>query len=140
MLTALFLKNIYLFIWLCWVLVAARGIFVAACGIFRCGTRTLRCSTWALSGFGAWALELAGSVVVALRLSSCGAQAPDHTGSVVAVRGLSCPTAFGTLVPQPVIKPASPALEGGFLTTGPPGKSYSLLLIIHIFFVFKLLN
>ena len=24
--------------------------------------------------------------------------------------------------PQPVIKPVSPALQGGFLTTGPPGK------------------
>ena len=27
------------------------------------------------------------------------------------------------LVPQPGIKPTSLALEGGFLTTGPPGKS-----------------
>ena len=27
------------------------------------------------------------------------------------------------LVPQPGIKPASRELEGGFLTTGPPGKS-----------------
>ena len=25
--------------------------------------------------------------------------------------------------PRPRIKPTSPALEGGFLTTGPPGKS-----------------
>ena len=25
-------------------------------------------------------------------------------------------------LPQPRIEPASPALEGGFLTTGPPGK------------------
>ena len=42
-----FFKNIYLFIWLCHVLVAARGIFrygmrdllIAACRIFSCGTR-----------------------------------------------------------------------------------------------------
>ena len=36
--------------------------------------------------------------------------------------GLSCPTACGILVPPPGIKPMSPALEGGFLTTGLPGK------------------
>ena len=32
------------------------------------------------------------------------------------------PMAHGILVPQPGIKPTSPALEGGFLTTGPPEK------------------
>ena len=40
-------KNIYLFIWLYWLL-------VVACQIFHCGT---------------WALECVGSVVVANRLS-----------------------------------------------------------------------
>ena len=46
---------IYLFIWLRWVLVAARRIFiaacvifVAACGILSCGMRTLSCSMWDL--------------------------------------------------------------------------------------------
>ena len=34
----------------------------------------------------------------------------------------------GILVHQPGIEPMSPALEGGFLTTGPPGKSlYGIL-------------
>ena len=28
------------------------------------------------------------------------------------------------LVPESGIKPTSPALAGGFLTTGPPGKSH----------------
>ena len=79
-----------------------------------------------------------GLLVVAHRLSSCGAQAPERLGSIVcdtcalqlwppcsavAVHGLSCPAACGILVPRPGIEPASPALEGGFLTTGPPGKS-----------------
>ena len=32
------------------------------------------------------------------------------------------PIACGILVPQPGIEPTSPALEGGFLTTGPPEK------------------
>ena len=50
-----FLKNIYSFIWLCWVLVAALGIFVAVCkifvaarGIFSCGMQILSCSMWDL--------------------------------------------------------------------------------------------
>ena len=52
---------------------------------------------------------------------------PRRVGfSLVAVRGLSCPAACGILLPPPGIKPSSPALEGGFLTTGPPGKSPGL--------------
>ena len=35
-----------------------------------------------------------------------------------------CPTAGRILVPQPRIEPASSALQGRFLTTGPPGKSW----------------
>ena len=64
------------------------------------------------------------SIVVRRLLSSC-ARAPEHVGSVVVARGLglSCPTACGILVPSPEVEPVSPALEGGFLTTGPPGKS-----------------
>ena len=52
-----------------------------------------------------------------------------HTGSsvqalVVVEYRLSCPTAFGTLVSGPGIKPVYLALEGRFLTTGPLGKSW----------------
>ena len=78
-------------------------------------------------------------------LSSCGAQAPGHVGSVVCgmqalslrrassvvvAHGFSFPTARGILVPRPGIKPASPALEGGFFTTGRQGSplSYSSLM------------
>ena len=43
--------------------------------------------------------------------------------TVVAGGRLSCSKACGVLVPRPGIKPVSPALEGRFLTTGPPGKS-----------------
>ena len=76
-----------LFIWLCQVLVEARqhaGSFIAAHGLF---------------------------VVARRLLSNCGARAPESTGSVVAVHGLSCPAACGILVPQPRIEPASPAME-----------------------------
>ena len=48
-------------------------------------------------------------------LSICGEQALKCVGSVVAARGI--------LVPLPEIKPASSALESGFPTAGPPGKS-----------------
>ena len=41
-------------------------------------------------------------------------------------RGLSWSAACGILVPLPGFKPTYPALQGGFLTTGPPGKSLSL--------------
>ena len=61
-------------------------------------------------------------------LSRCGAQAPEYAGSVVTMRELSCPTACEILVPRPGIEPMSPALEGGFLTTGPPGESQEKFL------------
>ena len=79
------LKIIYLFIWLCWV-------FVAACGIFRCSTRSTRalgCDAQASlqlwqRGFlfsscdagsrarGLCSLQHAGSLVEAYEFSSCG--------------------------------------------------------------------
>ena len=46
-----------------------------------------------------------------------------RVGSVVAVSQLSCPNACGILVPQPGTEFMFLALEGGFITTGPPGKS-----------------
>lgn len=40
---------------------------------------------------------------------------------------LSCPGARGILVPGPGNKLGSPALAGGFLSTGPPGKSLNFI-------------
>ena len=91
-----FFLFLNLFIWLHQVLVVECGIFVAALRLFIT-ERGL------LSSCGAWALECA--------------------GSVVAARGLSCSAACGILLLRPGIEPVSPALEGRFLTTGPPGKS-----------------
>ena len=52
----------------------------------------------------------------------------------LAALGLCCSMMFslscGILVPQPGIKPASPALEGKFLITGPPGRSPFLIVFI----------
>ena len=43
-------------------------------------------------------------------------------GSLVVACRLSCPTALGILIPSPGIETTSPALQGEFSTTGPPGK------------------
>ena len=48
-----------------------------------------------------------------------------RAGSVIAVREFSCPEACGIEVPPPGMEPRSPALEGGFLTTGQLAKSCS---------------
>ena len=47
--------------------------------------------------------------------------------SVVAHR-LSCPGACGILLPSPGTEPSSVALQGRFLTSGPPGKSHCTIL------------
>ena len=73
---------------------------------------------FSLSSCGMWAPENGGSAV-------CGSRALllRCTGSVAVACGLSCPPACEILVPRSGIEPTSPALEGGFLTTGPPAKS-----------------
>ena len=50
--------------------------------------------------------------------------------SLVVVCGLSYPVACGISVPGPEIEPESPALEGKSSTTGPPGKTLRLFLIL----------
>ena len=47
-------------------------------------------------------------------------------GSLVELYKLSCPVAYGILVPRPGIELTSLALEGGFLSTGPPGMSVGI--------------
>ena len=59
-------------------------------------------------------------VVVYRLLSSYGVRTPESTGSVAEVNGFSHLAAAGILVPWPGTEPMSPALEGEFLTTGPP--------------------
>ena len=83
-----------------------------------------------------WALHCgtqASLVAACGLLSSCGAQDPECAFSVVVARGLCCPMAGGILVPRPGIEPTFPALEGGFLNTGPPGKSPCLLFLTSYF-------
>ena len=47
----------------------------------------------------------------------------------------SCPMACEILVPRPGIKPTSSALEGGFLTTGEPGKSHIIYFLKALFII-----
>ena len=56
-----------------------------------------------------------------------------HEVSVVVIRGLSSPAICEILVPRPGIALASPALQDGFLTTGPQANSLGLFVIIRIF-------
>ena len=63
---------------------------------------------------GAWALKGSGR----MGFGSC-----CTGGSGVVVHGLGCPEAREILVPRPGVQPLSPAFEGRFLTTGPPGMS-----------------
>ena len=39
-------------------------------------------------------------------------------------------------LPRPGLKPVSPALAGGFLTTVPPGKSWAVFLFPKYFLIF----
>ena len=68
-------------------------------------------------------LQLTDSLVVMCRLRSWGVWALKHVASVVTAHGLSCSLACGILVPEPGFELMSFALQGGFLTTGPPGGS-----------------
>ena len=86
----------------------------------------LHCCTRAFSSYSEWRL-----------LSSCGAQV-SHCGGFSCCRARvlghtgfsSCDTWAQFLRgmwnhPGPVMETTSPALAGGFLTTGPPGKSWT---------------
>ena len=60
--------------------------------------------------------------------------------NVVFISFLAAPEAYGILVSQTGIKPASRALEGEVLTTGPSGRSlYHSLFFVAIVVVFGLL-
>ena len=68
--------------------------------------------------------------VAVFRLSRVAASRGTQ-GSVVVAHGLWLLQACGILVPQPEIKLMSPALAGGFLTTGSPGRVQCVFLIIE---------
>ena len=73
--TSFLINYLFLFIyfWLCWVFVAARGLsLVAASGACSCGA-------WASHWGGFSCCGARASVVVARGLSSCGSWAVEHS-------------------------------------------------------------
>ena len=111
----------------CFVLFLLRWVFVVALRPLVAANRvyfSLRCM-----GFSLWGLLLlqnagsrhVSSVVTAHRLSSHGSGALEHRLSnhgtqVYLLRGMWS-------LPKSGIEPMSPALAGGFLASGPAGKS-----------------
>ena len=72
-----FLINKFIYFWLRWVFVVARGLSLVAASR---GYSSLRCAGFSLRGFscGAQALGVRASVVVVRGLSSCGLWALEH--------------------------------------------------------------
>ena len=71
------------------------------------------------------------SFIAAHGLTSCGAWALELVDSVAVAGELGCPVACGILVPGPGVKPVTPALQGGFLTTGLPGKYLEVVSLME---------
>ena len=126
-------KCIYLFIyfWLCWIFVAVCGLSLVAASeaTLRFGVRASHCSGF--SCCGAWALGAWASVVVVRRLSSCGSGALECRLSGCGARASLLRGMWD--LPRPGIKPVSPALAGGFLTTAPPGSPRILKYVYKLF-------
>ena len=55
------------------------------------------------------------------------------------LKGLVAPWHAGILIPPPGIKPMSLALEDGFLTIGPPGKSFNAFMDSFVYATYNLL-
>ena len=99
------------------------NLFLAALG-FHCGAQALRCCVRAFSNWGKWGLvsSYIGQASCCSGFSCCRTQAQGCLGFSSCGARVQLPLACGILVPRPRIEPMSPALAGGFLTTGPPGK------------------
>ena len=111
------LWSFFLFIsfWLCWVFVVVSELSLLAARrsySLSCGAQASHCG-----GLFYW-----------------GAQALGHMGLLVAACRQSCCMTCTILVPWPGIEPAFPALQGGFLSTGPPWKSHRLWSFLNSFF------
>ena len=117
----LFFKNFYFIFFDCVGSSLLRAGFLQlwrARATLRCRVRASHCGGFSCcraQALGAWA-----SVVVARGLSSCGSRALECRLSSCGARAQLL---HGTWdLPGPGLKPVSPALAGGFLTTAPQGK------------------
>ena len=87
--------NIFIYLWLCWVFVAVRGLLIVVASL--------------VVEHGLQVRGLQQLWFVECRLSTYGAQAQLLHGMWD--------------LPGPGLEPVSPALAGGFLITAPPAKS-----------------
>ena len=118
-----FFLNFHLFcfyFWLCWICVSARGLSLVA---VSWGPR---------SNFGVRASRCSGFSCEATR------QGSRRVGAVVVARGvgLAAPRRVGSSQTRKDANP-SPAMAGGFLTTGAPGESLDFLSLCVLFRVFR---
>ena len=125
----IFKKNLFIYFWLRWVLVAVRGLSLV---VVSRGYSLLRCTGFSLR----WLLLLqsmgsrcTGSVVVACGLSSCGSWALECRLSSCGAWALLLRGMWD--LPRPGLELVSPALAGRFLTTEPPGKPQSSLFLFR---------
>ena len=110
-----YLFYLFIYFWLRWVFVAARGLSLVAASR---GYSSLWCAGFSLrwllllrsTGSRCAGFSSCGTRALESRLSSCGAQVQLFHGMWD--------------LPRPGLEPVSPALAGGFLTTAPPGKPY----------------
>ena len=123
----IYLINLFIYFWLCWV-------SVAACGLFPVAARGGHSSPWCTGLSLRWPLSLqsmgsrhAASVVATRGLSSCGLWAAElRPGSCSAPAWLLCGMWY---LPGPGLEPVSPALGDGFSTTAPQGSPYLAIFI-----------
>ena len=114
---------------------AVLGLRCCARAFSSCGERGLLCCSARASncsGFSccrAQALGTQASVVVARGPCSCGSRGPEHRLSSCGAWAQFLRSMWD--LPGPGLKPMSPALAGGFLTTAPPGKSLPFHFKIH---------
>ena len=94
------------------------------------GYSSLRCVSFSLR----WLLLLWSTGSRHMGFSSCGLQALERKLSNFGTQALLLRGMWD--LPRPGLKPVSPALAGGFLTTAPPGKSHDFLLLNWIIFHF----
>ena len=121
-----FLINLFIYLWLRWVFVAVHRLSLVAASR---GYSPLQCTGFSLRGLLLlrstgpplrWLLLLRSTGSRHAGLSNCGLRALERRLS-------SCGTRAQLLrgmwdLPGPGLKPVSPALAGGLLTTAPSGK------------------
>ena len=119
--------DIMCILFICYFILAALGLCGCLWAFSACGKQGLLSSCAAqashCSGFSccrAWVLGMQASVVAARGLSTCGTQAPELR---LSNRGFGALLPLGMWnLPKPGVEPMSPALAGGFLTSGPQGS------------------